>query len=514
MAHQRKTWKRFLNIILSRLPSCIEKYSPKDQVLLIDFLEILQHYEEADFNRNKLFNRINKFNQKYFGSDQYEKTPFLWFAYSYYSNANLILSVARFHADDFYEFLVKLLRDHNEIKGCFKLICENTPLLDLAWEQLQYLSAKLVPLTSDHLHCLETIYSYVTEAGINSLNQNRLKDAISSRTRSIKIIQDFPDLLTLLEARWRLLFYPPAFEIETLYFQFQINESIPFLEIIDIKNAKNTTFCSSTIFNVRGLKNTYIGLIAIPSQLIERLKSYLKICEQKGKLILKDMSQIINIQMSYSLSNYKTDKGWHNLTETEWKRLSRPVKTSRPRKRRIKPSSFFLTSPFNNDFNYQQHPKADELLRIYCKSQRTFTYGELPFGNTGNQSTLSFSKKEIGVLRDLFESKVLQVDLVLNKLNQEFSWDLFWIRIPKLIPLEQLSRILELLPWTRIYYTRSDIHLLTFLTSKLAQWMSSDLEWIVIPVISLHYPITPSLDWYDLETNQWITPYMLKSPLY
>ena len=109
VSHQRKTWKRFMKTILSRLPAYVEKYPPAEQTLLTEFLNVLQHFEEADFNRKKLSNRFDEFDQKYYLTEQYYRLPFLWFTHTYLTNANLLLSVSRFHADIFKEYWRRII---------------------------------------------------------------------------------------------------------------------------------------------------------------------------------------------------------------------------------------------------------------------------------------------------------------------------------------------------------------------------------------------------------------------
>lgn len=499
-----------MNTILSRLPLCIEKYPLSSKMILNDFLDVLQHYEEADYNRDILSQHLTEFKQKYYETEAYFQTPFLWFAHNYFTYANLLLSIGKFHADEFYEYLVKMLRGYDEIKGVFRLLCESTSLSDLAWEQLQYACTKLIPMTPAQLHCLEVINSYIAEAGISSLNSNRLKDIIRIRVRNLALSRNLSSFFTRLEASWHLWFYLPALGLESLYFQFQLNKSTSLSEIIDILDPQNKTFGLSQIFTVRGYSNNYIGLFVVPSHLIERLQAYIKVCERKGKLNLHDMSRVTSRRISSSFTLYRADKGWYNFTETEWKRLSQPLKTAHPRKRRSRSLHFFLSPPFNDNFSYFEQSNANQIISLYCKLPSVFSYYELPLGSSQNHKTIELSRSELDLLTDLYENHVVRVFFTPHRLNNDFSLDFYWIKIPHHLKMSQLSRVLELVPYCVIIYTDYSIHLWTWLRPQLVHWLSVDLEWEVIPVLFHHYPSNPDIEWYNLQSRQWKTPSILK----
>jgi len=92
----RESFKRFIKTIVNQLPAHIEGYPPTDQVLLNDFLSVLQHYEEADNQRNRLSKRFEWYIKSISGTEQYLQIPFLWFTYNYFWNANLLLNISKF----------------------------------------------------------------------------------------------------------------------------------------------------------------------------------------------------------------------------------------------------------------------------------------------------------------------------------------------------------------------------------------------------------------------------------
>ncbi|MFX0206969.1 MAG: hypothetical protein ACFFDT_13360 [Candidatus Hodarchaeota archaeon] len=50
----RESFKRFMKTILGQILPHIEGYSPPERALLIEFFSILQHYEEAEHQRERL----------------------------------------------------------------------------------------------------------------------------------------------------------------------------------------------------------------------------------------------------------------------------------------------------------------------------------------------------------------------------------------------------------------------------------------------------------------------------
>ncbi|MHA2245221.1 MAG: hypothetical protein ACXADY_09645, partial [Candidatus Hodarchaeales archaeon] len=76
MTYQRKTLKRFMDTILSRIPDLIkENYSTEDQFLLNEFLAILQSYYKADSDRQVLIFLFEKFIRKFNRSNLHARLP-------------------------------------------------------------------------------------------------------------------------------------------------------------------------------------------------------------------------------------------------------------------------------------------------------------------------------------------------------------------------------------------------------------------------------------------------------
>ena len=150
--------KKMIKTVISQLPPLIQHYPDSDQVLLNNFLELLQYFEEADYKRSKLISRLTEYTNSLQGADIYLQTPFLWFTKTYFQNAQATLTCATFRADSFYRYLSRYLRHAGGSPGVFELLRKHTKLENLEWEQLQYTSNKIeTPLSTSKLNLIETI---------------------------------------------------------------------------------------------------------------------------------------------------------------------------------------------------------------------------------------------------------------------------------------------------------------------------------------------------------------------
>lgn len=361
-----------MKTILSQLPTYIEKYTLPDQVFLNDFLSILRYYEvDTQQARWQLLERFKKFVDKYRSSGQMWDLPFLWFTESYFTNASKLLRVASFHADDFYEYLVKHLRGDSDVSGVFKLIRNGVTLTDLKWEQLQYASNRLsVPLTSEELHALEAVHELYMETGIKALDQKYIKNIIINRVKSPTLSKKLVNLFSRVDSTWLLQFYNPAFDIEELFFHFQLSKSTSLEEIIDFKNSNNTILCRSRVYWIRGFHNMYCGVFYVPLKFVESLEKYLHTCQRRGQLILHELTKLTNPRICVSLFLYQAIKSWRNPTVTDRYRLGLMLKTQRPRKKRINPTSLYITPRFNELWHYSQLHDRSQVIELYCKIPR------------------------------------------------------------------------------------------------------------------------------------------------
>lgn len=497
-----------MKTILSQIPVYIARYPPSDQIILNEFISILQFYEvDTQETRRQLFEYFGEFQTKYRNNEQLLTQPFLWFVESYFINASKLLSVASYHADEFYEYLVKQLRGYSDTKGVFQLIRDCTPLTDLKWEQLQYACNRLsVPLKSEELHALETIHNLSLETGTNALDQRYIKTNIFNTVKSPTLPKRLENLFLRLDSRWLLRFYVPAFDLELLFFQFQLNESTSLREIIDFQNPTNTTLCNSSVYWIRGFRNMYCGILVVPAKFVDTLQRYFQKCHSKTQLILHELTKINTSRLSVSLLPYQATKGWRTPTQTDWRRLVPMLKTKYPRKMRMKLTSYYLTPPFNE--HRIEHHDSSRLIHLFCKVPRNFSFKELPLGSNNDQIRVKLSKTEIKLLEELYQRKIVQISFHSLRLIYEFSLDNYWIKLPKM-PLDQLTRLLAWIPFSRLYLAKSNIFIWTSLTPEFAQWLSTDLEWAVMRAIGSHNPLSFNFDWYSHETQEWKTPLVL-----
>ena len=183
------------------------------------------------------------------------------------------------------------------------------------------------------------------------------------------------------------------------------------------------------------------------------------------------------------------------------------MKSKHPTNKQNEDSALSLTSSFNQNWVYNQHPLPAKIIELYCKIPDEYSYSDLPL-NSGNQHRTALSRDEIGLLKQLSYNEVVSIGFVPWRLMYEYSLDLYWINLP-IIPDFMLKRFLNLVPYSDIYYTENSISLLTRLTPKVVHWIKTDLNWRVIPVTLVHYPQNLDFNWFDVEKLKWKTPLLL-----
>ena len=511
MVKRHESLKKYIKTILDQLPQYIEAYPPEEQELLKNFLSIVAYYEEADFQRKKLSQRFEEYNERVIKTNQYLNTAFLWFTESYLSTANLLLNISKFHATSFYEYLTKYLRGNPDNPGLFQLVRNKCPLPDLAWEKLQYSSNKLLyPLSNDQFEILIAMYSSITKTGVHALDSRKLKTFILEQVEFPKKVKPSIELnrfFKLIDGRWFLHFYSPAFGLDLLYIQFQLQSPSSLEDIIDFQNKKNTVLTQSYIYRARNSSKTYIGRLLVPTLQVNQLENYFHHYEKEGYLTLKEFSRIRTTRVSTSLTHYKVDFGWTEPSVTKIRQLTALLKSKHPTNKQNEDSTLSLTSSFNRNWIYNQHPLPAKIIELYCKIPDEYSYSDLPL-NTGNQHRTALSRDEIGLLKQFSSNEVVSIGFVPWRLVYEYSLDLYWINLPT-IPDLLLKRFLCLVPYSDIYYTENLISLLTRLTPKVAHWIKTDLNWRVIPVTLVHYPQNLDFNWFDVEKLKGKTPLLL-----
>ncbi|MFX1508620.1 MAG: hypothetical protein ACFFDC_21265 [Promethearchaeota archaeon] len=507
----RESFIRFIQTIINLLPESIEKYPSEEQILLEEFLAVLQHYTEADAQRETLSKRFENYMQMYYHTDKYLSYPFLWFAHDFFGNANRLLNFSKFHANTFYEYLVRHLRGSSVETGVFHLIRASTPLTDLSWEDLQYECNKILfPLTSEQLQVLESIYSYIQNSGIYALNPRNIKEAIRTIIKTPGFTRDISRLFALLEAQWIIHFHPPAFGLTPWFFQFQLNESNSLIDILDPKNLTNTPLSLSYLYRVTSFPNTYTGFLIVPFSIDDLLRKYLHECESQGLLLLQNFDRITEFRNSESLALYRLGQGWFNPSPTLLKRLTQRLSTTRPRKgsiQKIKSPPFFMTLPFNQEWNYLQSQFPVETMKLFFDIPPFYSFENLPLAKT-SQKEIHLNTTEVGLLKYLYGERVISIEFFVQRLLFEFSLDIYLIK-PPLMSFHQLSHLLEYLPHCQLLITEKNVLIITRLTSLLCQWLQMELQWSVVPLRLSQYPQQPNSDMFDFNTLHWKTPEVL-----
>ncbi|MFX0172985.1 MAG: hypothetical protein ACFE9L_13815 [Candidatus Hodarchaeota archaeon] len=500
-------WKRLIDTILDHTQTYIVKYSPEDQHILNDFLNVLKAYHvDKISSRTNLLTLFTEYIQKQQGKNEYLKIPFLWFSVYYFDRARLLLSVADFFAKEFYGYLAK------QLKSFFQLIQKGTLLSDEdAWERLQYECSNIrVPLSAEELQVLESVYSLIQENEFHALNPSWIK---ASKIKNISIpnlSRRLANFYKLYDTKWYLLYYPPAFGLERLYFHFQLTENTSMNEIIDFHNSHNTVLCASYVHTVRGFPNSYIGLLNVPVQFATKLENYLQGCERQGKMVLHELTKVNQFQWTSSMALYQERKGWSNLSRSKWHQLVQSLKLPHPRKRRTRFESFFQTPPFNSNWQYRRHTHPSRIIKFYCDIAEEFSFDELSSELINKKQTNKSAPNEFELLKELIHKGVVHCGFRSYQLEYEWALDAYWVKIPQLTD-NQLKRLLQWLPFSELYHSEHNIYLRVRLPLEFVQRIKKDLNWVIIPIIRHHYPLKLQFEYYDPKTHQWICPAILRT---
>ncbi len=502
--------KKFILTFIDQAPKFLSNYTPSERKKLIGFLELLRLCEsQVDIARGELSTQLETYCNQIRKSKEYFNTPFLWFSEIYYDNANLFLRVADFHASDFFDFLVQVIRGSNDLPGIFQLIREGTTLQDLKWEKLQYhvINSFKFPLTEEELLVLKELYSYIYSAGINGFNQKSIGKHLKAKGMSEKKYQDFKNLLTLLDARWNFFLYFPAFGLRYYYTHFKVKKLNSLEEIFDFYDTTNTTLCHSRLYRIKEDLNSYMGYLVVPDDKVEQLGSYFHQCERQNKLELKELIEIRDIYRSISLSRYRAGKGWLTLSSKEIENLIQQLTMKHPRKLRKRPPALFYDTPFNHDWNYTQSQDPIQVISLVCKMQPKFSHDTLPINPDNVKPT--FSRSDIEILERLFQNKLCQPFFSLARIQFEYSIDVYSIRIP-FMPMKQVSRLLKVLPYAQLNIMENSIVLWTLLSPQDRKWIKKYLGWEPFQIIPYKHQQALKCDWYNPKTLQWCSPKILE----
>ncbi|MHA2247680.1 MAG: hypothetical protein ACXADY_22215 [Candidatus Hodarchaeales archaeon] len=500
--------KKLIKEGIKHLPVHIGNYSQEEQTILNNFLALIKQYEKADKDRETLSTEIQMYLKKIRLKEQaFLKLPFYWFVDTYFTKSNLLLSLAEFHGTSFYKYLTESLIGDPKTVGLFQLLRKGIPLTDLAWEELQYFSARMkVPLTEKQLQVIKAVYTFLPRVGLHSLTLNRLRTAIQNQVEFSIKSKELIRLFALLDDGWVPWFYPPAFGLKHYYVNFQLSKSTSLKDIIDFKNPKNTTLCNSRIYRSLDFEKNYSGYLVIPDYMTEHLLNYLQQCKNRRLLILNELLEVTKIYTSTSFALYEK-KGWKHFPPLKIRRLTKVITSNHTSRRRPNYPSSFQTAPFSDGWNYKQHPEPSRIMSLYCKVNCNAPFKTKDLDQTINQ--LNLDKSELSIMKELLQKQVFQLTFYLTGLIYEFSRADYIIILP-IMPFEELKRLISWLPYARIIFTDKNIFLVAYLTIKIAQWLSEELGLHVLSVTPHYYSPQPDFAWFDQKSLNWLPPLILK----
>ncbi|MFX1514775.1 MAG: hypothetical protein ACFFC6_00555 [Promethearchaeota archaeon] len=507
MVKRIEVLKKFIVTFVDQVPKYLSPYSLSERKYIIELLDLLRLCEsQADIAREELSTRLETYCTQLKNGKDYYSTPFLWLTEIYFDNANLFLRVADFHASNFYDFLVQVIRGFADLPGLFQLIREGTSLQDLKWEKLQYhvINSFKFPLTEEELITIKELYSFIYSAGIDGFDQKSIAINLKAKQgMSERKYKDFIQLLNLLDALWSFFLYLPAFGLRYYYAHFNLKKLYSLEDIFDFFDATNTTLCHSRIYRIDKFPNSFMGYLVVPMNKWDKLRNYFHKCERQNKLKLIELTEIRDIYRSISLSNYHAGKGWPTLSSKEIKDLVQQLTVKHPRKLKKKHPALFHDKPYNHDWDYKKGRDPKQIISLVCKIQRKFSYETLPINSENDK--IAFSKSEIEILENLIQNKLCQPFFSLDHIRYEYSIDVYSIRTPHM-PIKQISRLLRVLPSAHLNIMENSIVIWTHLSSQDRKWIKEELGWEPWHIIPYKRQQALDYTWFNSKTLQWSPP--------
>ncbi len=489
--------KKSIQTILAQFPKYETKFEPSERKLVNEFLAVINNFEEADNKRGILINRFNKYSENMMKTKDYFSTPFLWYTASVARQAIINLNISRFHALEFYKFLLYQLRE------LYQLIKRGTKLSSYKYDHLQTKCEKAdFILTSDEFEILKTTNSSIEDDKTQALSSKFIKRkmvenvAISNNYKREAEISRF---CTLVGGKWWFLFRSSCFGLTRVFFHIHLENDIELKEIIDFNDPDNNLLGLSNVDQVVNSKNDYIGTLLVPSRDIENLHNYLKHCEQKSYIDLKEFAIIRERKRGTSFTLYKPDRGWQILPAKQRKNLIQNCTM------KITEEGVANNPKINLNWSFTEYPYPMDIIELYCNSPDQFSYLELPFDRIKGETEQGFSIKEIGILKFLIQKKALEVGFTPWRLIHNYSVNTYCIKVPK-IPLTKLNLFLNILPFSETYISSRHIYIRTRLSEKLLLMIKNDFKWIVFPILRVHTPTDMSVSWFEKENLDWIKP--------
>jgi hypothetical protein len=503
---KQENLKKSIQTILDQFPQHIVKYTEEEQQIISFFLEAIEKYEEAEYNRPKLIARF----RKYINKTRKEKTifeiHFLSLGVRVSENAIYRLSTAGYSPISFYNSLL------HQLRPIFLLIRQNEPLSSQKFLERQYSSEDPdPPLTTEEHSLLNLTYSILQAEGIDSLNSNTLRTEIGKEGKISPKLKTETELIryyTLVEGRWWIHFYSPAFGLTQVFFHIICHQNAPVETILGYTDEINTVLCASDIHEVIGAEKEYVGNLYIPNKDLTQLKTYLNQCEEKNQIQLKTCQTIVNKRRSISLENYKEGEGWINLTRKKEQELEEMFSTPNSDKILMERNLHFFTPPETPKWEYSTQDEARKIIQLYCRLPTEYAYPHLPLNITPLPPEINLSRQEKTLLRLFHREKVIDIGFVPWRLIDSYSLVRYLIKTPQLTK-KQLIQFLNVLPIVEVYFVNNQHLLWVVLQPPMVQWIKQTLKWPILPVQRIHHFTDLKAKWFDANTLQWMTPRIL-----
>ncbi|MHA1994515.1 MAG: hypothetical protein ACW97Z_08255 [Candidatus Hodarchaeales archaeon] len=509
MTYRREAWNRFLQTILKRIPPLITNYSASEQILISAVFEILsQGSVSTQGERDRFLASMDQFVRNTTDEIEYFNTPFLWFSNTFFLNARRLLVEASFHADNFIQYLVRVLRGDTNTQGVFQLLQNQTSLKDLKWELLQYYCNEIHdPLTETQINILRIIYSMVNSDPLRAMDQHYLTREIAKNVHVSKQFRGLHHLFSRLDARWGVWMFPEAFGISISMFKLNLVEKSKFESILDFNSPDNFVLGMSNVYSTPNCPNSFFGFIYTPSESVPQLITHFE--EQVRNNTLTDVSiePVISTQAGSSLTLYSADNGWEDGY------IPPEFKNSIESRRRINSKDVTLklgciTPRLSNNLNYKVLESPQQAIKVYIKTFKAFSFGNLPIKLGEDYHNSIFTQADLALLAKFFSKKIAGPTFTVRNILNEYSLDLYWVEIP---PKWECTAptFLHLLPWASILSTEKKTILIAPLSLNFLNWIETQLSWQVRQIHSVYRAKGLQEEWYDFQKVSWKVPRLL-----
>ncbi|MHA2304364.1 MAG: hypothetical protein ACXACU_03145 [Candidatus Hodarchaeales archaeon] len=503
MVRNEEMYKRLIQTVIDHIPSYFSKFTLNEQKLLIEFLDVLQHYEEADFARDTLLTRFKEYRNSLKEHPQLLRFPFLWYGHDFVNMALRLLSVSDFHSIHFYSYLDKHLRGGSDKIGFFPFVRSELNLTDQHWEILQINANKLrFALNNDQFKDLIDVHRLVFREGVYSLDQRIVINLIKKSFNKSKLYKEISNFFTLLDTKWFIHVHFPAFGLVQHFFQIELDTIDDFDNVFSLQNFDNSVLGISDVYSVnKSDQNSFLGLLISPYPLKDKIRKHFIRYEQEGLISSYRLAEITNSQGISSFSNYKPNEGWRNLTKSEWNQILKYIRRGEHQKE----IEIFATPLFNEEWTYKMHQKPSEVIAFICRCPYEVSFKQLPWNTKKDPDSIVFSQNDKGLLKQLHKNNVLHTTLLSYTLYNEYSLTPYCIKAP-MMDFNVLANFLSIFPYSHVFISGSNYYIWTQLPKRYGEQIENDLKWEVdpiqrkIPIKNLH------LNWYDIERQEWFPP--------